>query len=73
MAANYWESTQRKHWQFSKPELARLRQKLEDEDKNLVQAYPLPQLRHLSIFFNQRECPLRDIGIHGDNNLCFRG
>lgn len=73
MAANYWESTQRKHWQFSKPELARLRQKLEDEDKNLVQTYPLPPLRHLSIFFNQRECLLRDIGIHGNNNLCFRG
>jgi cyclin C len=73
MAANYWESTQRKHWQFSKPELARLRQKLEDEDKNLVQTYPLPPLRHLSIFFNQRECPLRDIEIHGNNNMCFRG
>lgn len=55
MAANYWESTQRKHWQFTKPELAQLRQKLEDEDKNLVQTYPLPQLRYLSIFFNQRE------------------
>ncbi|ELR05807.1 RNA polymerase II holoenzyme cyclin-like subunit [Pseudogymnoascus destructans] len=54
MAANYWESTQRKHWQFSKQELARLRQKLEDEDKNLVQTYPLPPLRHLSIFFNQQ-------------------
>jgi len=55
MAANYWESTQRKHWQFTKLELAQLRQKLEDEDKNLVQTYPLPQLRHLSIFFNQRK------------------
>jgi cyclin C len=73
MAANYWESTQRKHWQFSKSELARLRQKLEDEDKSLVQAYPLPQLRHLSIFFNQRECPFHNVEVHGDNNLCYRG
>jgi len=54
MAANYWESSQRKHWQFSKEKLAVLRKKLEDEDQNLVQAYPLPQLRHLSIYFNQQ-------------------
>lgn len=55
MAANYWESTQRKHWQFTKDELAAMRQALEDEDPALVQMYPLPQLRHLNIYFNQRE------------------
>lgn len=55
MAANYWESTQRKYWQFTKLELSNLRQKLEDEDKILVQTYPLPRLRHISIFLNQRE------------------
>ncbi|KAI9744947.1 MAG: RNA polymerase II holoenzyme cyclin-like subunit [Claussenomyces sp. TS43310] len=54
MAANYWESTQRRYWQFTKIELAESRQKLEDEDRNLIQAYPLPQLRHLSIYFNQQ-------------------
>lgn len=54
MAANYWESTQRRHWQFTKEQLDDLRKKLEDEDQNLVQMYPLPQLRHLSIYFNQR-------------------
>lgn len=54
MAANYWESSQRRHWQFTKEQLAEIRQKLEDEEPNLVQAYPLPQLRHLSIYFNQR-------------------
>ena len=53
MAANYWDSTQRKYWQFTKPELADLRRKLEDEGKTLVQTYPLPHLRHISIFFNQ--------------------
>lgn len=54
MAANYWESTQRRFWQFTKDELAAIRQRLEDEDPNLVQMFPLPQLRHLNIYFNQR-------------------
>lgn len=54
MAASYWESTQRKYWQFTKLELAEIRKKLESEDRTLVQTYPLPQLRHLSIFFNQQ-------------------
>jgi cyclin C len=58
MAANYWESTQRRHWQFTRQQLEDLRKKLEDEDQNLVQMYPLPQLRHLSIYFNQRGCLL---------------
>jgi cyclin C len=56
MAANYWESTQRKHWQFTKDQLATMRQKLEDEDPQLVHMFPLPQLRHLNIYFNQRWC-----------------
>jgi cyclin-C len=55
MAANYWESTQRRFWQFSKQELAELREKLEVEEETLVKAFPLPILRHLSIYFNQRE------------------
>lgn len=55
MAANYWESTQRKHWQFTKDELANVRQRLEDDDPGLVQMFPLPQLRHLNIYFNQRK------------------
>ncbi|TAQ85559.1 hypothetical protein B7494_g6102 [Chlorociboria aeruginascens] len=54
MAANYWESTQRRYWQFTREQLEDLRQKLEDEDQNLVQMYALPQLRHLSIYFNQQ-------------------
>lgn len=54
MAANYWESTQRRHWQFTRQQLDDLRRKLEDEDQNLVQMYPLVQLRYLSIYFNQR-------------------
>lgn len=53
MSANYWESTQRRHWTFTKEELAAARQKLEDENQELVRMFPLPQIRHLSIFFNQ--------------------
>lgn len=55
MAANYWESTQRRSWQFSKDELAQMREKLEESEQSLVQLFPLPQRRHLSIYFNQRE------------------
>ncbi|CAJ2510719.1 Uu.00g063440.m01.CDS01 [Anthostomella pinea] len=54
MAANYWESTQRRFWQFSKDELAQMREKLEDSEQNLVQMYPLPQRRHLNIYINQQ-------------------
>lgn len=54
MAANYWDSTQRRYWQFTKEELASMRKTLESEDANLVQAFYLPQIRHLNIFFNAR-------------------
>ncbi|KAI1353204.1 cyclin domain-containing protein [Xylaria sp. FL0043] len=54
MAANYWESTQRRHWQFSKDELAQMREKLEESEQSLVQMFPLPQRRHLNIYFNQQ-------------------
>ncbi|KAK4222061.1 RNA polymerase II holoenzyme cyclin-like subunit [Podospora fimiseda] len=54
MASNYWESTQRQYWQFTKNELANIRQALEDADPTLVQSFPLPQQRHLNIYFNQQ-------------------
>ncbi|RWA09472.1 hypothetical protein EKO27_g5634 [Xylaria grammica] len=53
MAANFWESTQRRHWQFSKDELAQMRENLEESEQSLVQMFPLPQRRHLNIYFNQ--------------------
>lgn len=55
MAANYWESTQRRFWQFTKEQLAGMRQKLADDEQGLIQMFPLPQQRHLNIYFNQRE------------------
>lgn len=64
MAANYWESTQRKHWQFTKDELVALRQRLDDEDPGLVQVFPLPQLRHLNIYFNQRTDTVASLDIN---------
>lgn len=54
MAANYWASSQRRHWQFSRETLADIRQKLEDDDRALVQQYPLPDRRLLSQFFSQQ-------------------
>jgi cyclin C len=55
MASNYWESTQRKFWTFTKQQLALERQKMEDSERNLVNQYPLPDRRHLSIYFYHRK------------------
>ncbi|KAL8722134.1 MAG: hypothetical protein Q9225_001327 [Loekoesia sp. 1 TL-2023] len=54
MAANYWASTQRLYWHFTKTELNDMRQGLENEDRAILQQYPLPDRRLLSIFFNQQ-------------------
>ena len=54
MAANYWVSTQRRHWQFTREGLADIRKDLEETHNTLVQQYGLPDRRLLSIFFNQR-------------------
>jgi cyclin-C len=61
MAANYWDSTQRRHWQFTRDQLSSMRQQLDDEEATLVQTYPLPALRHLSNYFNQRKKLLRSV------------
>lgn len=55
MSANYWESTQRRHWLFTKDQLATMRQNLEGENTELVRMFPLPQHRHLNIYYNQRK------------------
>ncbi|OAQ71093.1 RNA polymerase II holoenzyme cyclin-like subunit [Pochonia chlamydosporia 170] len=54
MSANYWESTQRRHWLFTKDQLSIMRQKLDDDNADLVRMFPLPQPRHLAIYFNQQ-------------------
>lgn len=55
MAANYWTSTQRRHWLFTRERLAEIRENLKEKDKLAHQQFPLPDLRHLNIFFNQRQ------------------
>ncbi|KAG0642061.1 cyclin-like protein [Tuber brumale] len=54
MAANYWASSQRLHWQMSRQRLAEIRSALDAQDPKTVQQYPLPELRHLSIYFNSQ-------------------
>jgi cyclin C len=55
MASSYWESTQRKFWTFTKQQLAFERKKIEESERNLVNMYPLPDRRHLSIYFYHRK------------------
>ena len=54
MAANYWSSTQKMSWTFSKTQLAEMRKKLEDEERQLISQYPLPDRRMLNIYFSQQ-------------------
>lgn len=56
MASSYWDSTQRRFWTFTKQQLALERKKLEESERNLVNMYPLPDRRHLSIYFYHRRC-----------------
>ncbi|KAF2686563.1 C/H/G cyclin [Lentithecium fluviatile CBS 122367] len=61
---NYWESTQRKFWTFSKQQLAAERKKMEEAERNLVNMYPLPDRRLLSIYFyHQLSKMARPLGI----------
>lgn len=55
MAASFWESTQRRFWMFSKDGLESIRDKQRADEQALYQTFPLPEWRHLSIYFNQRE------------------
>ena len=55
MAANYWVSTQKRCWLFSKETLADTREHLESGEQSLIHQYPLPDRRLLSVYFNLRE------------------
>lgn len=52
MAANYWTSTQRRCWLFSRETLSDIRERLEGGEQNFIHQYPLPDLRLLSLYFN---------------------
>ncbi|MCJ1396134.1 RNA polymerase II holoenzyme cyclin-like subunit [Xylographa bjoerkii] len=53
MAANYWASTQRLHWQFTREELSEIRESLEENDRHLIQQFSIPDRRHLHHWFTQ--------------------
>ncbi|KAJ5165928.1 hypothetical protein N7492_006224 [Penicillium capsulatum] len=54
MAANYWASTQRRHWLFSPEKLADIREGLREQDTVSHSQFPLPDQRLLNIYFNQQ-------------------
>lgn len=55
MAANYWASTQRRHWLFTPEKLAEARERLREKDRASYSQFPLPEQRLLNIYFNQRK------------------
>lgn len=71
MASNYWESTQRRFWTFTKQQLALERKKMEEAERNLVSMYPLPDRRLLSIYFYHRmsTCPAMEDTADADRTV----
>ncbi|KAL4878913.1 cyclin-like protein [Aspergillus karnatakaensis] len=54
MAANYWASTQRRHWLFTRERLAEIRESFKEKDKVAHSQFPLPDQRLLNIYFNMQ-------------------
>ncbi|PKX99406.1 cyclin-dependent protein serine/threonine kinase regulator SSN8 [Aspergillus novofumigatus IBT 16806] len=54
MAANYWASTQRRHWLFTREKLAEIREIFRESDKVAHSQFPLPDQRLLNIYFSQQ-------------------
>lgn len=54
MAANYWVSTQKDNWLFDDIEIAEQREKIDKDNKKVVELYPLPDRRHIFIFIRDR-------------------
>ncbi|ODM19602.1 RNA polymerase II holoenzyme cyclin-like subunit [Aspergillus cristatus] len=54
MAANYWASTQRRHWLFTREKLAEVRDKQREKDMVAHTQFPLPDQRMLNIYFSQQ-------------------
>ncbi|KAF2667529.1 C/H/G cyclin [Microthyrium microscopicum] len=52
MAASYWGSTQQKFWTFTRPEIQRMHQELQDVERLLVNQHALPDPRLLNIYFS---------------------
>lgn len=54
MAANYWDSTQRTHWTFTKDQLDDMRSQQQQENQELYNKYPLPEPRLMNIYIQQQ-------------------
>lgn len=54
MAANYWSSTQRRFWLFTRDSLAGIREEHQADDRSVAQQYPIPDNRLINIYI--REC-----------------
>ncbi|KAJ6263793.1 hypothetical protein Dda_2365 [Drechslerella dactyloides] len=54
MAANFWTSTQRAHWQLTREKIADMRKTLDEEDtrQGLGMTYPLPDHKQLQLYFH---------------------
>ena len=57
MAANYWTSTQRRFWLFTRDSLATAREKHEAEHDGISHQYHLPDRRLINIYI--KDCLLR--------------
>jgi hypothetical protein len=55
MAANYWDSTQRTHWTFTKDQLDDIRSLQQQDDQELHSRFPLPEPRLMNIYIQQRK------------------
>ena len=55
MAANYWASTQYRHWLFSREKLTEIREGFRARDQTAHSQFPLPDQRLLNIYFRQRK------------------
>lgn len=51
MAANYWTSTQRRNWQFSRETIAAMRSQLDSIDSSGIKQHPLPDLNLIFAYF----------------------
>lgn len=54
MAANYWVSTQRRHWMFTREHLAEIREGLWARDKDSSHQVQLPDMRIINIYLKDR-------------------
>lgn len=54
MAANYWTSTQRQNWSFTRDKLADLRDELDEQNATVIAQYPVPDRRLFFIFLKDR-------------------